>query len=246
MDSEGILRCDGRLQFADHLPWETRYPIILPRTHQVTRLIIKDAHERNEHGGTNQTLCCISGRFWIVSAREVIREWEKECMECRRRKASPAKQVMAPLPELHTRKSLRAFSQTSVDFAGPFITKQGRGKHRQKRYLCLFTCLATRAVHLEIAYSLSTDSFLNAFFRMASRRGVPQDVLSDNGTNFVGANNELCELVNALEKDKIQDKTSNVGVKWHFNPPLAPSFQRRPRGDDKSCKASYIRHFEFC
>ena len=224
LDSEGILRCDGRLQFAEHLPWETRHPIILPRKHPVTQLIVKDGHERNNHGGTNQTLCHLSDRFWLISAREAIRDWERECMECRRRKVSPANQVMAPLPELRTRKSLRAFSETSVDYAGPFITKQGRGKTREKRYLCLFTCLATRAVHLELSYSLSTDSFLNAFFRMASRRGLPQDILSDNGTNFVGANNVLQELTAALDKEQIQDRTANLGVKWHFNPPLGPHF----------------------
>ena len=141
LDEEGILRCDRRLKFADCLPWETRYPIILPRSHQITKLIIKDSHEKNQHGGTNQVLAHLSSRYWIVSAREAIREWEKECFMCRRRKVPPAKQVMAPLPELRTQKSLCAFSQTSIDFAGPFYTKQGRGKTRHKRYLCLFTCL---------------------------------------------------------------------------------------------------------
>ena len=168
IDEDGILRCDGRLHYAEFLPWESRYPIILPRNHWVTRLIVKHQHEQSHHGGTNQVLSELSTHYWIISAREVIKEWEKECMQCRRRKASPAKQIMAPLPELRTRMSLRAFSQTSVDFGGPFITKQGRGKARQKRYLCLFTCLATRAVHLEVAFSLDTDSFLNAFFRMVS------------------------------------------------------------------------------
>ena len=130
LDEEGMLRCDGRLTNADCLPWETRHPIILPRNHQTTKLIIKDSHEKNQHGGTNQVLAQLSSRYWIVSAREAIREWEKECMVCRRRKVTPAKQVMAPLPDLRTQKSLRAFSQTSVDFAGPFYTKQGRGKTR--------------------------------------------------------------------------------------------------------------------
>ena len=222
-DEDGVLRCDGRLCYADSLPWEARYPIILLRSHWVTKLIIKDTHEQNLHGGTNQVLAQLSARYWIISAREAIRGWERECMHCRRRKATPAKQVMAPLPELRTRKSLRAFNQTSVDFGGPFITKQGRGKTRQKRYLCLFTCLATRAVHLEVAYSLDTDSFLNAFFRMTSRRGVPRDVLSDNGTNFVGGVNELKEL-EALDKERIQDTTASYGVKWHFHPPFAPHF----------------------
>ena len=130
---------------------------------------------------------------------------------------------MAPLPELRTQKSLRAFSQTSIDFVGPFYTKQGRGKPPHKRYLCLFTCLGTRAVYLEVAYDLDTDSFLNAFFRMVSQRGLPKDVLSDNGTNFVGANNELEELA-GLDKGTIQEKTACYGVKWHFNPPLSPHF----------------------
>ena len=87
----------------------------------------------------------------------------------------------------------------------------------------MFICLATRAVHLEVAYSLGTDSFPNAFFRMTSRRGVPRDVLSDNGTNFVGGVNELKEL-EALDKERIQDTTASYGVKWHFHPPFAPHF----------------------
>ena len=138
-------------------------------------------------------------------------------------KGPPCKQVMAPLPELRTQKSLRAFSQTSVDFAGPFYTKQGRGKTCHKRYLCLFTCLGKRAVHLEVAYDLDMDSFLNPFFRMVSRHGLPKDVLSDNGTNFVGADNKLKELA-GLHREKIQEKTARYGMKWHFNPPLAPHF----------------------
>ena len=65
---------------------------------------------------------------------------------------------MAPLPEIRLPMSMRAFAQTAVDYGGAFITVQGRGKRRQKRYLSLFTCLSTRAVHLEIAYGLDTDS----------------------------------------------------------------------------------------
>ena len=131
---------------------------------------------------------------------------------------------MAPLPKQRTGLSMRAFARTSVDFAGPFLTKQGRGKIRTKRYLCLFTCLETRAVHLEMAYSMTTDAFLNAFYRMASRRGLPEEMISDNGTNFVGGQNELAQLVKTLDKNKLCDRTANLGVKWHFQPPYAPHF----------------------
>ena len=224
IDDDGLLRANGRLQLAGTIPWETRYPIILPRNHQITQLIVKKTHERCQHGGTNLVLSGLSAKYWVLSAREAIREWEKKCSLCQRLKATPGKQVMAPLPEIRTGVSMHAFSRSSVDFAGPFETKQGRGKVRQKRYLCLFTCLETRAVHLEMAYSLSTDAFLNAFYRMTARRGMPEVLVSDNGTNFVGAHNELKDLVNALDAEKIQNQTSNHGVKWQFNPPYAPHF----------------------
>lgn len=75
-----------------------------------------------------------------------------------------------------------------------------------------------------MAWGLDTDSFLNAFTRFTSRRGVPKEMISDNGTNFVGAVNELKELVGQLDKDKIQGRTAQKGVKWTFNPPGAPHF----------------------
>lgn len=225
IDEDGLLRCDGRLKHAEFLSFDVRFPIILPRKNWITKLIVKYYHEKGQHiCGTNQTLSDISTKFWIISAREEIRDYEKECFECRRRKAKSGEQIMAPLPEIRFRTPLRAFARTAVDFGGPFITIQGRGKRRQKRYLCLFTCLASRAVHLEIAYGLDTDSFLNAFYRFVNRRGLPKEVISDNGTNFVSANRELCELVTKLDRDKINDAVCNQGIKWHFNPPAAPHF----------------------
>ena len=175
LDEEGQMRCDSQLKYAEFLSHDARFPIILPRKHQVTKLIVKYFHEEGNHeSGTNQTLAVLSTRFWIIYGRKEIREWEKECNECRRRKAKAAKQIMAPLPQIRLRLSLRPFPQTAVDFGGPFVTIQGRRSRRQKRYLCLFTCLATRAVHLEMAFGLDTDSFLHAFYMMVNRRGLPE------------------------------------------------------------------------
>ena len=218
-------KLDGRLRYAECLPCDTRFPIILPRGHWVTTLIVKHYHEKGYHAsGTNQTLADLSSRFWIIAAREEIRAWEKNCTESRKRKAKPASQVMAPLPRIRVKEPLRAFSKIAVDFAGPFFIIQGRGKARQKRYLCLFTCLLSRAVHLELAFGLDTDAFLSMFYRMVNRRGLPQEVVSDNGGNFVGAEKELRELAKNLDEDKIQRSVANKGIRWHFNPPLAPHF----------------------
>ena len=226
LDEDGLLRSDSRLQYAEFLPYDVRYPIILPRRNRVTKLIVKHYHEMGHHNaGTNQTLSALSTKYWIIAAREEIVEWEKECAACIKRKAKCAKQIMAPLPLNRLKLSLRAFTRTAVDFGGPFVTIQGRGKQRQKRYLCLFTCLASRAVHLEVAYGLDTDSFLRAFYRMSNRRGVPEEMISDNGTNFVGANQELRKLINQmLQNSKLKESLTCQRIKWTFNPPSAPHF----------------------
>jgi hypothetical protein len=224
--SDGVLRIDGRLRFADELPYNTRCPILLPKDHHFTRLIVLHAHRTLGHGsGTELTLTQLRTKFWIIQGRRVVRSIVETCPECRRRfSTKPASQRMAPLPKSRL-SSIRAFEKVGVDYAGPFKTKQGRGKVRAKRYLCLFTCLTTRAVHLEMSYSLDTDAFINAFSRMASRRGTPRFVISDNGTNFVGAERELRELVEALDNDKIVRQTTKFHpIDWKFNPPIAPHF----------------------
>ena len=75
-----------------------------------------------------------------------------------------------------------------------------------------------------MAYGLDTDSFLRCFVGMTSRRGYPLTIVSDRGTNFVGADRELQELQSAPAQNKIQNQTADKGVKWIFNPPLAPYF----------------------
>ena len=215
VDGDGLMRSDSRLQYADFLPYDVRYPIILPRRNWVTKLIVKYYHEMGHHNaGTNQTLSALSTKYWIIAAREEIAEWEKQCAICIKRKAKCAQQIMAPLPLNRIKSSLRTFVRTAVDFGGPFVTIQGRGKQRQKRYLCLFTCLASRAVHLEVAYGLDTDSFLRAFYRMCNRRGVPEELISDNGTNFVGTNQELRELrTQMLQNGKLEERLTCQKVK---------------------------------
>ena len=175
------------------MSWDSRFPIILPKDSLVTTLIIKHCHEKVGHHGTNHTLAAVSSRFWILCARESIKKWQATCATCKKAKANakPALQLMAPLPDTRCKLPLRAFAEIAIDFAGPFTTIQGCGKQQQKRYLCLFTCTASRAVHLEMTYGLDTASFLNAFFQMSSRRGMSLEIMSDNAGNFIAAEKEL-------------------------------------------------------
>ena len=223
LDEDGLIRSNTRLIYADYLPYDVKHPIILPRKSWTTTLIIRYYHKQAEHGGTNQTLCFLTHKYWILCGREAIRDVEYSCMECKRRKAKAAIQIMAPLPRVRLT-TMRAFTEVGLDYGGPFLTKQGRGKIRAKRYLCLFTCLSTRGIHIEMAYDMTTDSFLNAFWRMTYRRGTPTKVVSDNGSNFTLANKELKTLVENLDKNKITQETAFKGTSWDFNPPYSPHF----------------------
>ena len=103
----------------------------------------------------------LSERYWVIRGQEEIRDAEAKCNKCKLRRCKPVQQLMAPLPAMRFKEPLRAFARIGIDFAGPFLTMQGRGKIRQKRYLCLFTCLLSRAVHLEMAYNLDTKCLLS-------------------------------------------------------------------------------------
>ena len=129
IDDNGIIRMEGRLQYADSLPHDVKHPIILPRGHHVTKLIVKHYHERANHmGGVNFILAQLAQRFWIIAACEEIRSWENEGNECKKRNTKLATQIMATLPKVCLRFTFQPFDQTAVDYAGPFITIQGRGR----------------------------------------------------------------------------------------------------------------------
>lgn len=222
VDELGVLRVGGRLTRAQ-LPYDAAHPMILPKKHHITRLIVADVHNRCRHAGVNHVLAQVRCRYWIIDGRQEVKNWGRECKACEKRRAKPAVQIMAPLPESRLGSTMRAFAKTCVDYAGPFITKITR-RVSAKRYLCLFTCSATRAVHLEMAYSLSTTDFLNAFSRMVATRGRPEEVTSDNGSNFVGADRELRELIQSIDQEKIVNDSANKGIKWNWNPPEGSHF----------------------
>ena len=129
IDEADLIRSDGRLKFAEQLSYDVRHPVILPRRHWITRLIVKDYHEKaNHNAGVNFILSQINEKYWIIAAREEIREWENQCNHRKRRRSKPAIQIMAPLPKVRLRFTYRAFHQCGIDFAGPFFTIQGRGQ----------------------------------------------------------------------------------------------------------------------
>ena len=218
VDEVGILRVGGRLQHSQ-LPYDARHPMILPARHHVSELVIRSAHIKVGHfRGINPVLAEVQMRFWIVHGREAVKRVKYNCYQCRRMNEDFVQQLMAPLPSARSLVSLKAFANVGIDFAGPFTTKITR-RVSAKRYVCLITCVQTRGVHLEMAYSLDTSAFLMAFSRMVARRGKPEKAVCDNGTNLVAGEKCLRELIDALDREKIIEKAAQQGIDWDFNPP---------------------------
>ncbi len=217
-DENNQLRVGGRLTNAP-IPFEAKHPVILPNNHHVTQLIISHYHLRLGHADPERVLAEIRQRFWILKGRAVINQTLKSCLQCRKLRAKPQTQQMADLPDSRVTPGEPPFTRVGIDYFGPFLVKKARSE--LKRYGCLFTCLTTRAIHLEVAHTLDTDSFINALQRFIARRGPPTEIRSDNGTNFVGGLRELRKAIGEWNQQKISDYLLQNNVKWIFNPPAA-------------------------
>jgi len=219
-DSDGLIKVTGRLKLAP-IPNSARHPIILPREHHVTELIVRYVHE-NEcmHFGREYVLSVVRQKFWIARGRSVITKVLRNCMKCKRLHARIGHQRMAELPADRVQPGKPPFSNVGVDCFGPFLVKRGRSQ--EKRYGCLFTCMAIRAIHIEKLYSLDSDSFVSAFIRFTARRRIPELVRSDNGSNFVGGEKEIRDSIRRWNAShKLSDHMLMKEIVWKFNPPAA-------------------------
>ncbi|XP_011173050.1 uncharacterized protein LOC105205391 [Solenopsis invicta] len=223
LDSKGQIRVEGRLSHTQ-LPYSQKHPIVLPGKHHITELLVRHEHYRNLHAGQQAVLPAIRTRYWPLSGRIAIRRVLRRCIVCFRAQPVCIKQLMGDLPR-HRVIQARPFLNTGLDYAKPFSVKLSRNK-TSKAYVCLFVCFAVKAVHLELVNDLSTTCFLNALKRFVARRGRCINLYSDNGTNFVGANNALKEVKEILTKEATQDQIKTFlaeqSIAWHFIPAYSP------------------------
>ena len=162
----------------------------------MTKLTVEEAHKNTLHGGVIETLAYIRKSYWIPQGRQLVKKYLKECQICRCYEGKPVPYPGPPeLPSGRVRGGT-PFEVTGVDYTGA-ITITGDSGPPKKVYICLFTCASTRAVHLDIAEDLSSETFLQIFRRFAARRSCPRRIISDNGTNFMGASPVLMEILNS-------------------------------------------------
>lgn len=222
VDEAGLLRVHGRTDAADelHMSRDAKRPLLLPRDHRFSALLVRNHHERLAHQLVDATIAAVRNEFWVPRLRALVRQVQHACQLCRLRNAKPIVPSQGQLPRDRLDAYARPFTNTGLDFFGPISVTVGR--RHEKRWVALFTCLTVRAVHLEIAADLSTDAVLLCIRNLCNTRGVPALIRCDNGTNFVGAHNELERETSFFEPESIQRDLTTRGVEWRFNCPGNP------------------------
>ena len=221
LDAEGLMRVGGRTQKSSQA-FEVQHPIILPQASDAAILLVRYCHKNVGHLGLQTVLSVLRQKYWIVKANSLVRKVLRECLTCRKLHGRPCHTLMSDLPRDRVADQNPAFASTGIDYFGPFYVTLGR--RQEKRYGVLFSCMASRAVHLEVAYSLSTDSFISALRRFMCRRGSVKSFRSDNGTNFVGGQREIQDAINDWNTRQIEDWLKLMHIEWHFRPPHASHF----------------------
>ncbi|XP_008179517.1 uncharacterized protein LOC103308231 [Acyrthosiphon pisum] len=222
LDNEDLLRVGGCLEHA-LIPYTEKHPLLLPKTARLTELLIDHVHRTKGHPGPQTMQNLLLQNYWILSSRSIIKKRVHRCVPCFRAKPRPVQPFMGNLPQFRLNQ-IKPFSKVGVDFAGPFDVKAAmiRKIKITKAYICIFICLVTTAVHIELVSDLSTPLFIAGLNRFISRRGRCTDIYSDCGTNFVGTHRYLTEVETIIQGADFSNNVLEHQIRWHFNPPSAP------------------------
>ena len=183
--------------------------------HHAVELFLKNEHKDNQHEGTEHVRNIVQQKMWILGIRNALRSIKNKFVTCRKGRAQTKAPEMTDLPEERLDAST-AFKNVGFDYFGPFIVKIGR--RNEKRWCCLFTCLTMRTMHIGVVPKLDTDSCLNAIMRFIARRSKSNTIISDNGTNFVGAEQEFAEYLAAWNKEGIEKKSNSTRNQMEVQP----------------------------
>ena len=219
LDEHGVLRMGGRLQNSKLL-FVQKHPAFLPRRHWITRRYITGRHEELGHLGKDTVFSSLVQDLglWIVGNASTVKHYLVDCAQCTLSRQVRGAQLMSSLPSERVLPRQYVWSNTAIDYAGPFDVVAGRGT--TKRYLCVFVCMATTAVRIMVARDLTTPFFLTVLRRfLASTNYVTKKLRSDNGKNFVGAKNVMQkeEVKAALSTINTSSELKSALTKWNID-----------------------------
>jgi hypothetical protein len=228
LDNENVLRGTTRLTYNEEnlrkFGYDRIFPIILPKQHKFTELVVLKYHEDNAHMCFNNVIGNIIMRFYIPHIRWVVKKIINGCVFCNRFNARPAIPMMGDLPSYRLAIFEDPFTYSIADIAGPVKVVNARNV-LEKRYILVYSCLTTRALHLQLIKNLDSNSTLLALQKIFIRKGVPKRIVCDNGTNFVGASSIFRKRHEEWNRKLLVHGTIRKPVEFDFGPAKASHMQ---------------------
>ena len=245
IDENGLVRTHTRLELSELLPQETTTPILMPKRNEIVEKFVLCLHSDHGHVKASHMLYVLRRQFRVVGGKREVSRILRLCTTRKCVTPIPLGQKLAPLPPQRMDEYV-AWLSIAVDFFGPAQIKhkcelkeecphkEKDKKHKcnlkarcphgeeDKVWGCIFTCLQTRAVHLELVDSLSTTSFIQAFNRLCARRGQPAFVWSDNAKTFKSASRLLAQLYKKVDWQEVYQTAAKKGIEWRFGVEKAP------------------------
>ena len=226
LDDQGVLRVGGRLR-RSNLSFPEKHPVLLPKGHHLSHLVVRHQHEKVHHQGRQITHGAVrTAGYWIVGGHGVVSRAIRSCVTCKRLRGASLTQHMADLPSDRT-ETPPPFTNVGCDVFGPWMIQTRKlrgGAVNSKRWGLVFTCLNSRAVHIEVLESMDASAFICALRRFFSIRGPAAIIRCDRGSNFVGGKSELDQALQKIDERTLKTYLTDQGCEWSFNPPHASHF----------------------
>ena len=206
LDENGLLRIQtGRCDNNAVLPYETKFPLLLPAGH-ISELLIRQQHLFLKHSGPKVVLNTLRSQYWVLEGKRIVSKVQRECARCGRHDSRSIAQPSPAMPAYRVNQ-VPPFCISGLDNAGPVYCSENPS---HKYYILLITCAVTRGIHLELVDSLEVDDCLLAIRRFAARRGMPSVFVSDNAKTFESARNRIYRVFGMHSPQ------------WRFIPPSSP------------------------
>lgn len=220
-EKDGLLRVGGRLRNLV-TAFEEKHPVILNSKSLLAQRFAEHCHTLSPHQGKLITLHSIRRRgVFIVGGRRLVEFILSKCVHCKRLRGQSSAQQMDDLPSERLADGA-PFDHIGVDVFGPLYYCEGKSTRKRKAtrklFVLLINCLSSRAIHLEPLEGMDSASFINALRRFFAVRGVCKTIVSDHGTNFIGALSESNNL------QQVRDNVAAQGISWTLNPVGASHF----------------------
>ena len=217
LDDRGIIRSRGRISKCQYFKYEIHHPVLLPKDHRLTKLIINDCHNKMQHLGIGTTLNYLREQgYWIPKGRMAVKQVLSTCHICKKYNALAFKYPKFTDMPKHQMNLVIPFQHVGVDYTGHFWVRDENSGHSVKVYVLIFTCLNIRAVHFELLPDMSTKNFLLAFHRFCNRYSIPHYLYSDNAKAFLKGGNIL---ESSLQSKEVQEELEKINIK-HVKIPL--------------------------